>query len=171
MSTRKAGTSGSTQGERNERIPAPKAIATFTRVSLGCLPRVHDEVEAVKATRTLEGHGALGSHVPRARVRRKDERHDPSQAHLVEAVVDERASGLRRVTVTPHPRRELVRDLDLRAFSLDRKEPDLSEKLARLFQLESPQAEALRPTRPEGEAAAKMLCGLDDIVPYRGPIG
>src|SRR5207253_8813223 len=97
--------SGSTQGERNERIPAPKAIATCTRVSLGCLPRVHDEVEAVKATRTLEGHGALGSHVPRARVRRKDERHDPSQAHLVEAVVDERASGLRRVTVpTPAAR-------------------------------------------------------------------
>src|SRR5205085_11975711 len=29
MSTRNAGTSGSTQGERNERMPAPNAIATF----------------------------------------------------------------------------------------------------------------------------------------------
>src|SRR5439155_11481665 len=33
MFTRKAGTSGRTQGERNERRPAPKAIATFTRLA------------------------------------------------------------------------------------------------------------------------------------------
>src|SRR5438105_12451771 len=167
MSTRKAGTSGSTKGDRNEGIPAPKALALFTGSSRGGPPRVHDEVEAIKAARTLEGHGALGSHVTRARVRRKEERHDPWQAHLVEAVVDERASGLRRVPVTPHPRRELVRDLDLRAFSLDRKEPDLSEKLARLFQLESPQAEARRLTRREGDRARKTLCGLGDVLRWR----
>ena len=33
MSTRNAGTSGSTHGDRNESIPAPNAIATFTSLA------------------------------------------------------------------------------------------------------------------------------------------
>src|SRR6185503_14062471 len=33
MFTRNAGTSGSTHGERNDRMPAPNAIATFTRLA------------------------------------------------------------------------------------------------------------------------------------------
>src|ERR1700737_2741482 len=99
MSTRKAGTSGSTQGERNDRIPAPNAIATFMRSSLGCHPRVHDEVEAVEAAWPLESHGAFAGHVSRPGVVREDQRNDPPKAHLDEAVVDEGASGLRRVAV------------------------------------------------------------------------
>ena len=33
MFTRNAGTSGRTHGDRNDRMPAPKAIATFTRLA------------------------------------------------------------------------------------------------------------------------------------------
>src|SRR6266849_6392619 len=129
MFTRNAGTSGRTQGEANDRIPAPNAIATFTRTSLGCLPRIYDEVEAVKPARPLERHGALGRDVSRTRVRRKDEGNDPSKLQLVEAVLDEGTGRLSRVAVTPDPRRELVRHFDLGALPLDRKEPDLPQEL------------------------------------------
>src|SRR5207302_2344407 len=67
----------------------------------------------------------------------------------------------------PPPPREPVPALHPRAFSLDRKEPDLSEKLARFFQLESPQAEARRLTRREGDRARKTLCGLGDVLRWR----
>src|SRR5437773_1960165 len=164
MFTRKAGTSGRTHGDANDRTPAPNAIATFTRSSLGCLPCVHDEIEAVEATGALEDQAALGRHVSRACVVGKDERDDASEAELAEAVIDEGASRLGRVPVAPDPRRELVRHLDLGALSFDRKETDLSEELGRVLELDRPETHALRLTGRESHRARETLRGLRDVL-------
>src|SRR5713101_339233 len=164
MFTRNAGTSGRTHGETNERIPAPNAIATFTRTSLGCLPRVHDEVEPVEPAGSLEHQAAFRGNVPRARVVGKDERDDTSEAELAEAIVDERARGLGRISVAPGPGRQLVRDLDLGAFALDGKEPDLTKEVRGVVELDCPEAHARRLTRREGHRARKALRGLGDIL-------
>src|ERR1700716_3541572 len=167
MSTRNAGTRGSTRGERNERIPAPNAIATFTRPSLGCLPRVHDKVEAIETAGPFQRHPAFVGDVSRAGIGREDERDDAPQSQLAEAVLDEHPSRLGRIAVTPGTRRELVRDFDRGALSLDREEADLSQELRRLLELERPKPHAPRLTRGERHRPPETLPRFGDVLGRR----
>src|SRR5688500_6558116 len=130
-------------------IDRAMAMRTSRSRSASGIRDVLHEVELVVAGRTDVAHARLLHDAAGRNVLGEADRDDLPHPELAKAVVEARARGFGGKAAAPPLLREVIGDLDRRAFPLDVDEPAVADELACRAEFDRPETEAVLALVPD----------------------